>query len=77
MPIRPKPFTLACAHCRWSRTFHPRSDALRLGIDIVTECPACGSVDLERRALSLTQAIAFLRGGWRHNHPSPCNPKKG
>lgn len=77
MPIRPKPFTLTCAHCRWSRVFHPLSDTLRLGIDIVAECPVCNSVDLERKHLTLTQAIAHVRGAWRNNHPSPCNPKKG
>lgn len=56
MGVRPKPFTIVCTHCRWLHTFHPRSDALRVGIDIVTECPQCGSVDLERRRPTLFEA---------------------
>lgn len=66
MPIRPKPFTIVCAHCRWSRAFHPRSDALRLGIDTVAECPRCGGVDLVRRRPTFIETLplalaAFLK----------------
>lgn len=66
MAVRPHPFTIVCAHCRWSRTFHPPSDALRHGIDIVSDCPRCGSVDLERRQPTLIEAVplalaAFLK----------------
>lgn len=66
MSIRPKPFIAACAHGRWSRIFHLRSDALRLGIDIVAECPLCGSMDLVHRRPTFTEAVplalaAFLK----------------
>lgn len=57
MPVRPAPFTLICPHCRWQRSFHPASDALVIGRDIVAECPKCGSVDLERKQATYLERL--------------------
>lgn len=48
--IRPKPFTLKCKKCGWSKRFSPKSDALIIGIDTVNECPKCGNKDLVQKA---------------------------
>jgi len=68
MGVRPKPFTVVCAHCRWSRTFRPRSDALRLGIDTVAECLRCGSVDLVRRRPTLFEAVPLALAAFLKRH---------
>jgi Zn finger protein HypA/HybF involved in hydrogenase expression len=44
MPIQPKPFTLKCPNCNWSKRIHPKSDVvdaswgLQYGV-----CPKCGA----------------------------------
>lgn len=58
MPVRPRPFTLICIECNWTRTFAPISDALADGRDIVTHCPKCQSRQLRCVAPSTPALIA-------------------
>lgn len=46
MPVPPKPFTLACQHCRWKHTYRPVSDVL----NIPSLCPRCSQPDLTKRS---------------------------
>jgi hypothetical protein len=47
MPLPPKPFTLTCPHCGWSKIFHPHSDAYVIGRDWLSHCPICNCDTLE------------------------------
>ncbi|RXN86729.1 hypothetical protein C7R54_17540 [Achromobacter aloeverae] len=58
MPIRPRPFTLACRLCNWSHTFAPRSDAFVVGLDTETHCPRCGAAELRMRQPSLINLLS-------------------
>lgn len=42
-----KPFTQKCAYCNWKKRFSPKNDHLIISVDIVSECPKCGSKDLK------------------------------
>lgn len=65
MAIRPQPTTWRCHHCGWSKTVHPRSDALMPG-EHFHACPDCGRAPLERRAASaIEQAVNTLGGLFR------------
>jgi len=44
MPIKPKPFTIKCTKCSWSKRIYPKSDVVdsSWGIQYVC-CPKCGA----------------------------------
>lgn len=48
MPVKPRPFTLNCNACNWSRTIAPRSDALGPN-DWCDRCERCSSTSLTRK----------------------------
>jgi len=45
MPVKPKPFTLKCEHCGWSKTFSPVSDVVMFP----EKGPECGNTELTNK----------------------------
>lgn len=61
MPIRPFPVTYHCPRCGWSKTVHPRSDALIPG-EFFDVCPDCGCPLPDCRLAVLPRSpLYFLR----------------
>jgi len=42
--IQPKPFTIKCPKCNWSKRIYPKSDAIDTSWGLVeyAKCPKCG-----------------------------------
>jgi len=60
MPIKPRPFTVECEGCGWTKTVAPRSDVLAPG-EWVDHCPKCRGKELKVRAAGwLAGAVAEL-----------------
>ena len=62
--IQPKPFTLKCPNCGWSKRIHPKSDVVDIswGIEYL-KCPQCGTPTERTYGTDLlTDAIDTLKG---------------
>lgn len=57
MPIPLPPRTFICSHCHWQRTCIFTSDALQLGVDWFSHCPACKRTELETRPASRAEIM--------------------
>lgn len=49
MSVAPGPLIHSCPACGWSKTVHPRGDALLADQAPPERCPACGHVPIETR----------------------------
>jgi hypothetical protein len=58
MAVRPRPTTWYCTGCGWSKTVHPRSDALGPG-DHFRNCPRCNRNGLEHRPATLAEHAIY------------------
>ena len=63
MPIQPKPFTLKCPKCGWSKRIRPKSDVVDMSWGLAyVQCPECGaSTERVEEADFFSDAVGTLK----------------